>query len=228
MLSWEMLRNNIERCVNACPVCAQTQTPQHLPTGILQPLPKPQSPWFHITIDFISDWPSFQGHTTILTIVHWFTNACQLVPLTKQPTAIETAEILKSLLEDNVFDWGIQFTSQVWQGFCKRLNINVSLPSGYHPQTNGQRLERLNQKIGRFLWAFCYNNQHEWSRYLPWAKYEQNSFIHSTGLTHFSVWHREHPGHTPPECTSACNKPPNANLWLGWTDLVGLSTWDLR
>ncbi|KAK3551620.1 hypothetical protein QTP70_020828 [Hemibagrus guttatus] len=52
--------------------------------------------------------------------------------------------------EDIVSDRGTQFTSQVWKAFCKQLDINVSLTSGYHPQSNGQ-VERLNQEIGRLV-----------------------------------------------------------------------------
>ncbi|KAK3541244.1 hypothetical protein QTP86_016908 [Hemibagrus guttatus] len=66
-----------------------------------------------------------------------------------------------------------------------RLGINVSLSSGYHPQSNGQA-KHLNQEIGRFLRFYCSRKQQHWSEFLPWAKYAQNSLIHSsTGLTPF-------------------------------------------
>ncbi|KAK3562613.1 hypothetical protein QTP86_002339, partial [Hemibagrus guttatus] len=80
--------------------------------------------------------------------------ACQLIPLKGLPTAMETAQSLfhhvfrvYGIPEDIVSDRGTQFTSQVWKDFCKQLDINVSLTSGYHPQSNGQ-VERLNQEIG--------------------------------------------------------------------------------
>lgn len=50
------------------------------------------------------------------------------------------------LPEDIVYDQGPQFTSRLWSAFCQALNINVSLTSGYHPQSNGQ-IERLNQEL---------------------------------------------------------------------------------
>ncbi|KAK3548093.1 hypothetical protein QTP70_004525 [Hemibagrus guttatus] len=80
---------------------------------------------------------------------------------------------------------GSQFTSQVWTAFCNQLGINVSLTSGYHPQSNGQA-ERLNQEVGRFLRSYCSREQHRWSEFLPWAEYTQNSLTHSSmGLTPF-------------------------------------------
>ncbi|XP_016140413.1 uncharacterized protein [Sinocyclocheilus grahami] len=61
----------------------------------------------------------------------------------------------------------------------------VNLSSGYHPQTNGQT-ERKIQELGRYLRAYCHDDQHSWSRFLPWAEYAQNSLTQTTtGLTPF-------------------------------------------
>ncbi len=109
----------------------------------------------------MNDLPSYQGHTTILTVIDRFSKACRLIPL---PTALETAEVLCNyvfrfygLPEDVVSDRGPQFTSRVWSAFCRQLNINVSLTSGYHPQANGQ-VEWLNQELTRFLRSYCHKN----------------------------------------------------------------------
>ncbi len=115
-----------------------------------------------------------------------------MIPLPKLPTALETAESLCNhifqfygLPEDIVSDRGPQFTSRVWSAFCRNLNINVSLTSGYHPQANGQ-VERLKQELTRFLRSYCHRNQADWSRYLIWAEYAQNSLRKpATGLTPF-------------------------------------------
>ncbi len=45
----------------------------------------------------------------------------------------------------------------MWSAFCRQLNINVSLTSGYHPQANGQ-VEWLNQELTRFLRSYCHKN----------------------------------------------------------------------
>ncbi len=114
-------------------------------------------------------------------VIDRFSKACRLIPLPKLPTALETAESLYNhvfrfygLPEDTVSDRGPQFTYRVWFAFCRNLNINVSLTSGDHPQANGQ-VECLNQELTHFLCSYCHRNQADWSRYLLWAEYAQNS-----------------------------------------------------
>ncbi len=148
--------------------------------------------WSHIAIDFVTDLPNSRNYTTILTVIDRFSKACRLIPLPKLPSAFETAEVLleqvfhfHGLPDDIVSDRGPQFTSRVWKSFCQQLNINISLTSGYHPQSNGQ-VERLNQEITRFLRSYCHQNQNDWSQFLIWAEYAQNSLRKpSTSLTPF-------------------------------------------
>ncbi|KAK3546269.1 hypothetical protein QTP70_025610, partial [Hemibagrus guttatus] len=160
--------------------------------GKLVPLPIPRHPWSHLGIDFATDLPVSNRFTTILVTVDRFSKACKLIPLKGLPTALETAEALFSnvfrhfgIPEDIVSDRGPQFISRVWRGFFKLLGVSVSLSSGYHPQTNGQT-ERKIQEIRRYLRAYCHDHQHDWSQYLLWAEYAQNSLRQeSTKLTPF-------------------------------------------
>ncbi|KAK3553547.1 hypothetical protein QTP70_004572 [Hemibagrus guttatus] len=153
---WPSMVKDVATYVKSCSVCAQSKTPKELPSGLLQPLPIPQRPWSHLSIDFVTDLLPSNGFTTILVIIDRFSKACRLIPLKGLPTAMETAQSLfhhvfrvYGIPEDIVSDRGTQFTSQVWKAFCKQLDINVSLTSGYHSQSNGQ-VERLNQEISRY------------------------------------------------------------------------------
>lgn len=189
---WPRLLQDMTKFIQQCQNYNTQKSLRLLPTGLLQPLPVPQHPWSHIAIDFVTDLPPSDGHTTILTVIDRFSKACRLIPLPKLPTALQTAEHLCNLVfrfyglpDDIVSDRGPQFTSSVWAAFFRMLQVNVSLTSGYHPQANGQA-ERLNQEIIRFLRSYCHLHQEDWSRYLMWAEYAQNSIHkHSTGLTPF-------------------------------------------
>ncbi len=170
-----------------------SKSSHQLPAGLLQPLPIPQRPWSHIATDFITDLPLSRGYTTILTVIYRFSKVCRLIPLPKLPTALETAEslcdhvfIFYGLPEDIVSDWGPEFTSRVWSAICQKLNINVSHTSGYHPQANGL-VERLNQELTHFLRSYCHRNQADWSRYLLWSEYAQNS-LRKPATLHSNVY----------------------------------------
>uniref|UniRef100_A0A9J7YGU5 Gypsy retrotransposon integrase-like protein 1 n=1 Tax=Cyprinus carpio carpio TaxID=630221 RepID=A0A9J7YGU5_CYPCA len=189
---WETINPDTIKFIRNCQMCNMHKTPRQLPAGLLQPLPIPQRPWSHLAIDFITDLPLSQGNTVILTIIDRFSKACRLIPLPKLPTALQTAELLCNWVfrfygipDDIVSDRGPQFTSRLWKDFFQALGVNVSLTSGYHPEANGQ-VERLNQELTRFLRSYCSSHQEDWSRFLLWAEYAQNSLIKpSTGITPF-------------------------------------------
>uniref|UniRef100_A0A673Z7X0 Gypsy retrotransposon integrase-like protein 1 n=1 Tax=Salmo trutta TaxID=8032 RepID=A0A673Z7X0_SALTR len=89
---WPTLAEDVRRYVSSCSVCAQCKAPRHLPRGKLQPLPVPQRPWTHLSVDFLTDLPPSQGNTAILVVVDRFSKSCRLLPLPGLPTALQTAE----------------------------------------------------------------------------------------------------------------------------------------
>ncbi|KAL0202690.1 hypothetical protein M9458_000708, partial [Cirrhinus mrigala] len=238
---WPSLRPDTITFIRNCSVCNTTKVPHQLPAGLLQPLPVPKHPWSHIAVDFITDLPSSHGHTTILTVIDRFSKGCRLIPLPKLPTAMETAETLcdsvfrfYGLPEDIVSDHGPQFTSRLWTSFFHLLGVNVSLTSGYHPQSNGQA-ERLNQELTCFLRSYCQDHQEDWSHFLLWAEYAQNALRKPPPiLLHFSAsWATNHPCSPSPgnprnylRSTADRRRRPNPPYEPGqW---VWLSTRDLR
>ncbi|KAL0180331.1 hypothetical protein M9458_025773 [Cirrhinus mrigala] len=169
--------------VQSCSVCAMSNSPCQLPTGKLVPLPIPQRPWSHLGDDFVRDLPNSK--------VDRFSKSCKFIPLKGLLTALETTENLFQhvfrhfgLPEEIVLDRGPRFTSHVWKAFFKLLGVSVNLSSGYHLQTKGQT-ERKIQELGRYLWSYFHEDQHSWSRFLPWADAQNSLCQDTTGLTPF-------------------------------------------
>ncbi len=162
------------------------------PVGLLRPLSIPSRPWSHIAMDFVTGLPPSSGNTVILTVVDRFSKAVHFIPLPKLPSARETAVIvfdhvfrIHGLPVDVVSDRGPQFSSRFWTEFCRLLGATASLPSGYHPQTNGQS-ERANQDLERALRCMASAEPLTWSSKLAMVEYAHNSLpVSSTGLSPF-------------------------------------------
>lgn len=191
---WPSLSQDVREYVAACPVCARNKTSNSPPSGLLRPLPVPSRPWSHIALDFITGLPPSSGKTVILTIIDRFSKAAHFVALTKLPTALETAQLLTQhvfrlhgIPLDIVSDRGPQFTARVWKMFCTELGVQVSLSSGFHPQTNGQT-ERANQELEAMLRCVVSSKQSSWSEQLAWAEYAHNSSTSAaTGVSPFEA-----------------------------------------
>ena len=91
---WPEMREDIKNFVSACSVCAQAKVTHQPPQGLLQPLPIPHRPWSHIALDFVTGLPTSNHSTTIFNIVDRFSKAVYFIPLTKLPSATETAHLL--------------------------------------------------------------------------------------------------------------------------------------
>lgn len=72
---------------------------------------------------------------------------------------------LHGIPSDVVSNHEPQFTSKVWKKFCSAIGAQVSLSSGYHPQTNGQT-DRLNQELETAIRCVASTNQNTWSLHL--------------------------------------------------------------
>ena len=54
--------------------------------------------------------------------------------------------------------------------FTKMIGTTRQLSMAYHPQTDGQ-MERINQKIGTFLWHYVNYQQDNWTEWLATVEF---------------------------------------------------------
>uniref|UniRef100_A0A4W5R6M5 Gypsy retrotransposon integrase-like protein 1 n=1 Tax=Hucho hucho TaxID=62062 RepID=A0A4W5R6M5_9TELE len=187
---WPTIKEDVDTFVKACPVCCQGKSSHLRPQGLLHPLSIPHRPWSHISLDFITGLPPSLGNTTILVIIDRFSKAARFVPLTKLPSAKETAELVINhvfrvfgIPQDMVSDRGPQFASRFWKAFCQLIGATASLSSGYHPESNGQT-ERMNQELETALRCMASNIPSTWSSFIVWAEYAHNTLrSSSTGMS---------------------------------------------
>jgi len=62
--------------------------------------------------------------------------------------------------------------------FTKALGMKRQLSTAYHSQTDGQ-MERINQKIGTFLWYYANHQQDNWMDWLAAAEFQYNDKKHA-------------------------------------------------
>ena len=92
------MEKEVKDFVAACATCVQSKDLRQRPQGFLLPIPTPSRPWSHLTIDFVTGLPVSGGNSFILVIVDRFSKACKRIPLPKLPSALETAQIVLSVL----------------------------------------------------------------------------------------------------------------------------------
>ncbi|XP_073427382.1 uncharacterized protein [Dendrobates tinctorius] len=154
----------------------------------------------HISMDFITDLPPSEGKTCIWVVVDRFSKQCHFVPLSGLPNSETLSKLfivhvirLHGAPENIVSDRGTQFVSKFWRAFCKRIGIELSFSSAYHPETNGQT-ERTNQALEQYLRCYVSEHQSDWAEHLPLAEFAlNNQYQESIKTTPFFCNHGLHP-----------------------------------
>ena len=195
---WPKMKDDIGEYCNTCLVCQGGRVIREKPQGQMQSLPLPDNPWDIFTMDFLTGLPmseSYGGfHNAILVVVDVLTKMCHYIPVRKDLTAGQLAEvILREVIRLHgiplsiVSDRGSLFTSRMWANLMYALKIERRLSTAFHPQTDGQT-ERQNSTLEQYFRSYVNYTQDNWSVLLPLAEFAYNSSIHSsTGKVPFEV-----------------------------------------
>jgi len=138
-----------------------------------------------LLVDFYGPLPTgiFQ-FSYIFVVVDNFSRFIKLYPLRRANAKI----CIKKLVTDYfpnygipkniVSDHGRQFISKHWQTSLQKYNINVSLTSIYHPQSNPA--ERVMRELGRMFRTYCHKQHSAWPQYVPYIEWTLNNVRHES------------------------------------------------
>jgi transposase InsO family protein len=185
---WPGLVSDVDRFVRNCDTCRRSAVPRDKTPGLLQPLPIPERPWLHISMDFHELPPDKSGYNMVFVVVDRFGKRTISIPCHKTIDAKETARLFIHYVyrfygppDTIVSDRGPQFVSAFWKEVTRILGIKLKLSTACHPQTDGQT-EITNQYLDQRLRPFANYFQDNWSELLPIIDYAQATLPYdSTG-----------------------------------------------
>ena len=180
------MTQDIKKFVSSCPVCQKIKHAQHLPYGLLQPIPIPHQPFKVVTMDFISELPESKGFNSIFVLICKLTKYAFFIPCNTNLTEKGAARLFfdkivthmglpKQIISDHNTCWRNIF----WKEVCESMGSQRALTTAYHPQANGQT-KILNQMIEVTIRAFINRNQDNWSQILPYLAFAYNTTPHTT------------------------------------------------
>lgn len=201
LFAWQGMKTAVHNFVKACLVCQQAKPDRTKLPGLLQPLPVPTMSWQVVSMDFVEGLPNSAGFTCVLVVVDLFSKYAHFLQL--HPfTAMSVANVfhnsvykLHGMLSSIISDRDKIFTSKLWKELFKLADVNLSMSSAYHPQSDGQT-ERVNRCMKTFLRCFVHACPNSWSQWLSLAEYWYNTCPHSaTGKSPFHVLYGYEPRH---------------------------------
>ncbi|GBG81281.1 hypothetical protein CBR_g31956 [Chara braunii] len=188
---WPKRKDFVKDYVAECPTCQEVNSANHLPYGLLQPLPIPEGHWQSISMDFIGPLrpPTPRGHDAILVVVDRFTKHARFVPCRYAISAREVAGIVfDRVVRDHglalsiISDCDPDFTIRFWRRLHEVYGSQLRFSSSYHPQTDGQT-EITNKTLGDILRKIVRDDQ-QWDLHLAHAEIAYNHAVSpATGMS---------------------------------------------
>ena len=171
---WVHYRKDVENWVRACRKCQRRQGTPKKRRAPMQPSAV-GFPLERVAMDVMGPLPiSARGSRFVLVIMDYFTKWAEAYPLPNQE-AETIAEVFVTQFACRYgvpltlhTDRGKNFDSKVLQSICKLLEIDKTLTSGYHPQSDGL-VERANRTIENIISKYVQYDQKDWDVHVPYA-----------------------------------------------------------
>jgi len=182
-----MAKDTFEYC-RTCGICQLTKRSTPRPFGLLKPLPIPERPFTHISMDFlflsqVTNKTTQVSYDHVWVIVDRFSKYAIILPLHLNYTAEHLINVYNNsiypffgLQQDIVTDRDVLFTLLAWKRFCTVNNISQSMSSAYYPEIDGQS-EIANKSIITILCSKLLAQGLDWLAALPSVQVAINTGI---------------------------------------------------
>lgn len=174
----------------------RAENPRDKTPGLLKPLPIPDYPWQHISMDFRSFPPDKSGYDAAFVVVDRLSKQPATIPCHKTTSAQEMAQLFlvhvyphHGAPESIVSDRGGQFISAFWDEFCDILGVKLKLSTAHHAPTDGQT-EIINQHIVMRLRPLIDYYQDNWAQFCPMIDHAAGALVQEfVGFSPFFINH---------------------------------------
>ncbi|GJR27144.1 putative reverse transcriptase domain-containing protein [Tanacetum coccineum] len=181
---WPNMKADIATYVSKCLTCAKVKAEHERPSCLLVQPETPQWKWDNITMDFITKLPkSSQGYDTIWVIVDRLTKSAIFTPMRETNSMEKLARIyLKEVVTRHgipvsiICDRDPRFASNFWRSLQNALGTNLDMSTAYHPQTDGQSIQTLEDMLRACVIDFG----NGWVRHLPLVEFSYNNSYHAS------------------------------------------------
>jgi hypothetical protein len=200
-LWWPRMYTEVTQYVKTCTACQRSKALNRKNSGLLIPLPTPESMWTLVSMDFITDLPlTKNGFDSIMVVVDKFSKMCRCIPTVKTVTAEDCAYLFfDNIVKHEGFPVGIvsdrdtKFASKFWSRLFSLHGVDLRMSSAFHPETDGQT-ERENRTLEDMLRNNVDPTLTDWDLWLPCAEMAiNNSFVEAIGTTPFYLNKGRHP-----------------------------------
>ena len=127
-----------------CDVCQKLKHETCFLAGLLQPLPILDKPWLDVSMDFVEGLPKSHLKFVVFVVVDRLTKYTHFMALSHPYITTMVANLylhfvfkLHGMPSTIVSDRDPVFTSFFWKELMRLQGVSLTMPSSYHPQTNG-------------------------------------------------------------------------------------------
>ena len=198
---WPGISHYVASYIAGCDTCNCCKSFPMQKVRKLTPNWIPSHHWEVISVNTIRELPESKGYNAILVVVDRLSKHIHTVPTI---TTIDSAGVACLFLEHVwrhhrlpnavISNRGSAFISNFSRELAALLDIQLTPPTTYHPQVDGQT-EQVNQEIKAYLQVFVSHRQDNWVDWLPLAEFAYNNHVHST--THCTLFELDSGQHLP-------------------------------